>query len=146
MRIGILIVLFLFSCSSEQKGIIYEFKLVNDSDKEYVVKRHYKYTSIESRTDTLLMGDEMVFSIPRGGNYSKGYGDSLINSFFDTLLVKMIDPERITYVYKRSLWKEEAQLDEHFLEKEGSMKGKVVYTLKLGSVVPSSSATPQSNQ
>lgn len=146
VRISIIVLLFFFSCSSEKNNVVYEFKLVNDSDKEYVVKRHYKYTNIESRTDTLLIGDEMVFSIPRRGNYSQGFGDSLIYSFFDTLLVKMIEPEGITYVYKRSLWKEEAQLDDNFLEKEGSIKGKVVYTLNLKSIVPPRDTTLQNSQ
>lgn len=135
VRIVYILIVLVFACCSEPNHIIYEFKMINDSDRDYVVKRHYRYTDINSRTDTLAIGDELVFSIPRVGSYDKPFGDTLIRSFFDTLLVKMLEPEGITYVYKRSDWKEEVEFDKDFLEKPGSIKGKVIYTLKMGSVV-----------
>jgi hypothetical protein len=126
---------FLCSCASEPKNIVYEFKIVNDTDSDFVVQKHFKGSNNIFKADTLVAGSEMVLVVPRVGSYGESFGELLIPSFFDTLLVKALDSEKMINVGKRSFWKETAELDDNFLEKPGSMKGKVIYTLKMGRVV-----------
>jgi hypothetical protein len=134
MRIALIPIIFLCACASEPRGIIYEFKMINDTDSDYVVKRHYRDANNGSRLDTLFAGSEMIFDVPRVGSYGESFGDQLINSFFDTLHVKLMDTKKEVNVHRRFNWKEKAELGEDFLEKPGSMKGKVIYTLKMGTV------------
>lgn len=125
---------FLLACS-EPNRIIYEFNMVNDSEDMYLVKRHYRYTNIDSKTDTLFSGEQLVSAIPRVGKIDQAFGDTLIRSFFDTLLVKRIEPVQIVNVYARKSWVQSLDVDDDFLKKPGSIKGKVVYTLMMGTVV-----------
>ncbi|MDZ4663638.1 MAG: hypothetical protein SGJ15_02065 [Bacteroidota bacterium] len=133
MRRGFIILVFLYACTSEPKGVIYEFKMINGTDSDYVVNKHYRYSNVDAKTDTLFARSEMSFSVPRVGSYGQSFGDSLINSFFDTLIVKMINTKKQINVSNRSNWEERSEFDQDFLEKSGSVKGKVIYTLKIGS-------------
>lgn len=131
MRSAFIILIFLCACSSEPKEILYEFKMVNGSDADYVVKKHYRYSETSSRTDTLFARSEMSFSVPRVGAYDKPFGDSLITSFFDTLIVEEMDTKEKIDVSNKKNWTEKLEFDQDFLEKQGSIKGKVIYTLKV---------------
>ncbi len=135
MRVGFIILFFLYSCTSEPRGIVYEFKMINDTDTDYVIKKHYRDSKNNSGIDTLFAGSEINFSVPRVGSYDQPFGESLISSFFDTLIVRRADAKMMINVHKRSNWKEKVELDNDFMEKEGSMKGKVIYTLKMKSVI-----------
>lgn len=126
---------FLCSCASEPKNIIYEFKIVNDSDSDLIIKKHFKGSSNVFKADTLVSGSDMVLVVPRVGSYGESFGESLIPSFFDTLIVRTLDQKKTINVFKRSLWEESAELGDDFLEKPGTMKGKVIYTLKMGSLL-----------
>jgi hypothetical protein len=132
---AILLLVFLFSCATEPKDIVYEFKIVNDTDSGFVIKKHFKGSRNVFKADTLVAGSDMVLVVPRVGSYGESFGEMLIPSFFDTLLVMTLDSKKTINVGKRSYWKETAELDDNFLEKPGSMKGKVTYTLKMGSIV-----------
>jgi hypothetical protein len=126
---------FLCSCASEPRDIVYEFKIINDTDSDYVVEKHFKDSKGIFKADTLVAGSEMVLVVPRVGSYGEAFGESLIPSFFDTLMVNTLSNKRVVNVSKRSYWKETAELEDDFLEKPGSMKGKVIYTLKMGSIL-----------
>ncbi len=126
---------FIYSCASEPKDIVYEFKIVNDSDSDFVIKKHFKGSSNIFKSDTVVSGSEMVLVVPRVGSYGESFGESLIPSFFDTLIVNSIGSKKTINVSKRSNWKESAEFDDHFLEKPGTMKGKVIYTLKIGELI-----------
>jgi hypothetical protein len=130
-----IILVFLFSCASEPHQIVYEFKMVNDSEDDFLVKKHYKGTSNVFKTDTLSSGSELVFVVPRVGSYGESFGETLIPSFFDTLKVTSLETKKELNIRKRSYWEESAELDDNFLEKPGTMKGKVIYTLKIGNVI-----------
>jgi hypothetical protein len=131
----IITLVFLYSCATEPRGIVYEFKIINDTDSDYVVEKHFKDSKGVFSADTLVAGSEMVLVVPRVGSYGESFGESLIPSFFDTLLVNTLSSKRFINVSKRSYWKETAELGDDFLEKPGSMKGKVIYTLKLRNAV-----------
>jgi hypothetical protein len=133
MRFLSIIFIFLYACTnSEPRGIIYEFKLVNETDtSSFLVRKHYKGASMNSKSDTLFPGDEVTFSVPRVGSYGVGFGDSLISCFFDTLLVRNLETNQAIDSHDRAIWKETSNLDEHFLEKEGTLKGKVMYTFSM---------------
>lgn len=119
------------ACTSEPKEILYEFKMVNGTDTDYVVKKHYRYSQTDSRMDTLFARSEMSFSVPRVGSYDKPFGDSLISSFFDTLIVKAMDTKQKIDVSNKLNWSEKLEFDQDFLEKPGTIKGKVIYTLRV---------------
>ncbi len=134
MRRAFIVVFFLCACASEKKDILYEFRMINGSDTDYLVKKHYRYSQSDSKTDTLFARSEMSFSVPRVGSYDKPFGDSLITSFFDTLIVQAMDTKEKIDVSNKKNWAEKLEFDQDFLENPGSIKGKVIYTLKLESL------------
>lgn len=131
MRRAFIFLFFLCSCTSEKKEILYEFRMVNSTDTDYLVKKHYRYSQTDTKTDTLFARSEMSFSVPRVGSYDKPFGDSLITSFFDTFIVEAMDTKEKIDVSKKKNWTEKLEFDQDFLEKQGSIKGKVIYTLKV---------------
>lgn len=133
MRISaaLIFLIALFSCASEPHQIVYEFKMINDTDEDFLVRKHYKGSTNVFKADTLFSGSEIVFVVPRVGSYGQAFGENLISAFFDTLKVVSIETNENIIVNKRSLWKESVDLDDNFLEKPGTMKGKVIYTLEM---------------
>src|SRR4051812_48413015 len=111
-----ILLVFLYSCATEPKDIVYEFKIANDTDSDFVIKKHFKGSRNIFKADTLVAGSDMVLVVPRVGSYGESFGELLIPSFFDTLTVKALDSKKSINVSKRSYWKETAELDDHFLE------------------------------